>query len=324
MKMIGKVMLTILFSVSLPVFAEVPKNYIYTSSDKLNDASEILKRNDIDGAQIVYSWRTLEPQLGRYDFSQIEKDLAQINVFGKKLFIQIQDRSLIGQPYHVPDYLMTDVRYNGGILIQSGKQEQGDYIGSGWVAQQWNPAVRGRYQALLAALATRFDGKVYGVNLPETAIDIDMANSLKGFTCDTYFAAEIKNAAFARKVFKKSYVVQYINLWPCEWDNDRNYMGRFFEFARARNIGLGGPDLIPHHQVQMSNTYPFFNQYKNDLLVVTMAVQEPSLIYKNPDNGKPFTRQEFVTFAQEYLGTDIIFWSTASPWLAEKVNRPHP
>jgi hypothetical protein len=46
-----------------------------------------------------------------------------------------------------------------------------------------------------------------------------------------------------------------------------------------------------------------------------MAVQEPTLTYTNPATKKPFTREEFVAFAEDYLGVDIIFWATASPWL---------
>jgi hypothetical protein len=46
-----------------------------------------------------------------------------------------------------------------------------------------------------------------------------------------------------------------------------------------------------------------------------MAVQEPTLTYTNPETKKPFTRDEFVAFAQDYLGVDVIFWSTTSPWL---------
>lgn len=103
----------------------------------------------------------------------------------------------------------------------------------------------------------------------------------KGFSCDNYFASEIENLAFARKVFTKSYVVQYVNFWPCEWNNDKNYMSRLFEFASTHNIGLGGPDIVPNRKAQMKNSYPFFNQYKNKLALVAMAVQEPTLTYIN-------------------------------------------
>ena len=117
----------------------------------------------------------------------------------------------------------------------------------------------------LAAIAKQFDGRVYGVNLPETAIDLDEKKPPKGFSCDNYFAGEMENLAYARKAFSQSHVVQYVNFWPSEWNNDRNYMGRLFAFASANNIGLGGPDIVPNRKAHMKNAYPFFNQYKDKL-----------------------------------------------------------
>jgi hypothetical protein len=40
---------------------------------------------------------------------------------------------------------------------------------------------------------------------------------------------------------------------------------------------------------------------------------------RNPDPGTKgkFTRHEFVAFAKNYLGGDVIFWSATSPWLRE-------
>ena len=46
-----------------------------------------------------------------------------------------------------------------------------------------------------------------------------------------------------------------------------------------------------------------------------MAVQEPTLTYRNPQTKKPFTKEEFTAFADDYLGASVIFWSTRSPWL---------
>jgi len=301
-----------------PVLARTLENFIYTSSGDLDSASAILSRDDIGGAQIVYSWRSLEPEKDKYNFSQIERDLARLRLAHKKLFIQIQDRFFDQAARYVPDYLMNEPEYEGGISPQFDNPGEGKPVGSGWVAQQWNPAVRKRFQELLKALAAHFDGQVYGVNLPETAIDLDDKKLPKGFSCDNYFAGEMENLRFARKNFKKSRVVQYVNFWPCEWNNDHNYMGRLFAFASSNNIGLGGPDIVPNLEAQMKNSYPFFKRYKNKLALVAMAVQEPTLTYRNPSTGKPFTKKEFVRFADDYLGADIIFWSTSSPWLGKK------
>lgn len=305
----------VIFTASPALLAKTPENFVYTSSGELEAASGILARQDIGGAQIVYSWRSLEPVRGGYDFSQIERDLARLEGSGKKLFIQIQDRFFEAHARYVPDYLLKEPRYGGGLAPQFDNPGEGKPVGSGWVARQWDPAVRQRYQALLAALAARFDGRIYGVNLPETAIDIDEKKPPKGFSCDTYFAGEMANLAFARQAFRKSHVVQYVNFWPCEWNNDHNYMGRLFAFASKNNIGLGGPDIVPNHKAQIKNAYPFFHRYGNKLPLIAMAVQEPTLTYTNPESGRPFSKAEFVQFAENYLNADIIFWSTQSPWL---------
>lgn len=297
------------------VAASAPGNFIYTSSGDLEAARPLLSRPDIGGAQIVYNWRQLETAKGQYDFSAIEADLATLDGLNRKLFIQIQDRFFEPKARNVPDYLMTDKEYGGGITAQFDNPGESKPVGSGWVAQQWNPAVRQRYQALLSALAAKFDGKVYGVNLPETAIDLDPKHEPEGYSCDAYFEGELENLAFARKAFHKSKVVQYVNFWPCEWENDHNYMGRLFEFAAKNDVGLGGPDIVPYRKGQMKNSYPFFNKYKGKLSFVGLAVQEPTLTYRNPKTKKPFTKDEFVDFADNYLGADIIFWSTSTPWL---------
>lgn len=291
-----------------------PVNFLYTGNGDLAAAEAILRRADIEGAQVVYNWKALEPRRGEYDFADIERDLALTGALGKKLFIQIQDRFFSPQARNVPDYLLTDPQYGGGLVPQ---QEEGKAEGYGWVAMQWIPAVRGRYQALLKALAERFDGRVYGVNLPETAIDVSEEQERPGFSCDIYFGAELDNLGYARAAFQQSHVVQYVNFWPCEWENDHNYMGRLFEYAEANDIGLGGPDIVPYRKGQMKNSYPFFNQYKDKLSFVGMAVQEPTLAYVNEKTGEPFTRDEFVGFATDYLGVDAIFWSAETPWLQE-------
>ena len=295
--------------------AAAPLNFLFTNSDDLVTQGPLLRRPDIAGAQVVYSWKSLETAKGQYDFSQIERDLAYLTGLDRKLFIQIQDRFFEVQHRNVPAYLLQEPIYRGGLVPQADNPGENLPEGHGWVAQQWNPAVRERFQKLLSALAKNFDGRVWGVNLPESSADVDMKNDQTGFTCDGYFAATLENMAYARKEFSRSHVVQYTNFWPCEWDNDRKFMSRAFEFAKQKRIGLGGPDIVPYKKAQMKNSYPFFNRYKGQLSLVAMAVQEPTLTYTNPDTGKRFTRDEFVAFAQDYLGVDVIFWSVSSPWL---------
>ncbi|WP_415327356.1 hypothetical protein [Chryseobacterium sp. MMS23-Vi53] len=295
--------------------AQTPQNYIYTSSGDLHDIEKMIIRKDIGGVQIVYNWRSLEKAKDVYDFSRIEKDLEYLTKLNRKLFIQLQDRFFEPKARYVPDYILNEKEFTGGLVAQYDNPGENRPIGNGWVTQQWNPAVQQRFQKLIGELAKKFDGKIQGINLPETAIDIDMKRDKTGFSCDKYFQAELDNLKFARNAFKKSYVLQYVNFFPCEWENDHKYMSRLFDFANKNNIGLGGPDIVPNKNAQMKNSYPFFNQYKGKLLLVAMAVQEPTLTYKNPKTKKPFTKEEFVEYAENYLGVNIIFWSVESPWL---------
>jgi hypothetical protein len=292
-----------------------PRDFLFLGSDDPATVRALIERPDIGGVQIVYSWKTLEPDKDRYDFSAIERDLAFVSARHKQLFIQIQDRFFQPQARAIPAYLLSDPVYGGGLARQSDNPGENQPVGGGWVAEQWNPAVRDRFQHLIAALAKQFDGRVMGVNLPETSADLDIPRDRTGFTCDGYFAATLDNLRFARRAFARSYVVQYVNFWPCEWGDDHHYMSRLFALAASERIGLGGPDIAPDQRAQTHNSYPFFHQYKHRLPLVAMAVQEPTLTYLNPTTHAPFTRAEFTAYADQYLGADIIFWSVRAPWL---------
>ncbi len=294
-----------------------PAHFLYSGDSNEEEIRSLLKGSDIEGVQVIYSWRRLEPRKGEYDFSAIERDLAALDALGKKLFIQIQDRFFQTEARNIPDYLLDDPHYGGGLVAQIDNPGENLPKQQGWVSAQWNPALRARFQALLAALGDQFDGRIYGINLPESSADIDQKADDTGFTCDAYFEASLENIQAARNAFEKSHVVQYTNFWPCEWNNDKGYMGRIFEDAAAKGYGLGGPDIVPHRRAQMKNSYPFFNAYKDRLPIIAMAIQEPTLTYRNPETGKRFTREEFVEFASGYLGVDVIFWTTRAPWLRE-------
>lgn len=300
---------------SVSVQAAPPQNFIYVGAGNLSHIEALIKRADITGVQVIYHWKMLEKSQDHYDFSPIETDLHYLNGLHKKLFIQIQDRFFTPQAKNVPHYLLDNRKYQGGLVPQYDNFDRHPFKINGWVTQQWQPAVQQRYQKLLAALAKQFDGRILGINLAETAIDIDIKNDTSGFSCDKYFNATIENIRFARSAFKKSHVVQYVNFWPCEWDDDHRYMSRLFDFAYKNSIGLGGPDIVPEKKAQMKNAYPFFHRYQGKLDLVAMAIQEPTLAYINPKTKKPFTRDEFYSYAKNYLGVDIIFWSTESPWL---------
>lgn len=306
------------FTAAPALSEEQPRNFLFLGGDRPSEHADQIARPDIEGVQIIYSWKALEPQKDEYDFAAIEQDLGEMERMGKKLFIQVQDRFFSPTARRVPDYILTDPEYAGGLARQYDNAGEYKPVGSGWTAKQWNPHVRARFQALLRALAAKYDGRIYGINLPESAFDPASEDGAEtDFTCEAYFEGTLENMKALRAAFTKTQVVQYLNFWPCEWKNDRKFMERSFALAISHGIGLGGPDIIPYRRAHMNNSYPFFHQHKQDIMLVAMAVQEPTLTYTNPKTGEPFTQEDFASFARDYLGADIIFWSTKASWLEE-------
>ncbi len=297
---------------------QLPKLFLFVENHDLKIYKKILKNPYITGVQKIYKWRSLEPEKGIYDFSAIEKDLYFLNSMHKKLFIQLQDRTFQPNAIPVPDYIREEKIYRGGIAKQYDKPGQGKLLTEGWATRVWDPAVDQRFRLLVQKLAQKFDGKIYGINLPETAVDFDLKNIPQGFTHDNYFYAELENIGFLKKEFQRSIVIQYVNFMPGEWNNDHNYMGRLFLYAFHHQIGLGGPDVIPYKKQQMKNSYPFFLKYKGKI-IIGMAVQEGDYTYKNPRTGSHYTFHDFYSFATDYLGATIIFWNMREPFFSKQL-----
>ncbi|HAT1658568.1 TPA: hypothetical protein RG395_002785 [Legionella pneumophila] len=306
--------------------SRVPQLFLFLGGDKASSFQKTLQNPCIQGVQIIYSWRQLEPQKGVYDFSKIEEDWNFLSRIDKKLFIQIQDRSFSPDVFHVPDYIRLEKAYHGGVVQQYDFPGEGKPITTGWVARTWDPAVRKRFQLLLKKLASKFDGKIYGINLPETSIDLDPDNLPEDFSSDKYFYSVLDNIGYLKKAFQKSRVIQYVNFFPDEWNNDHHYMSRLFAFARKHHIGLGGPDVVPYKKSQMKNSYPFFHKFKGKI-ETAIAIQEPDYTYTNPKTGDFYRFDDFYSFSQEYLGAFILFWNMEEPFFSEqllpKLNRTY-
>ena len=312
MKFLTKVLFFVFLFCTFNSLIAAPEIFLFLGGGSAKENWKYLNNSEIEGAQIIYSWKRLEPKKDVYNIEPILKDLYFLSRHGKKLFIQIQDRSFSIDNIPVPNYLLTD-EYDGGVAKQEDFPGEGEPVGYGWVAKQWNDNVQSRFEKLLVYLGKELDGKITGINLPETSIDVNGINDKNIINCDKYFYSVIKNISVLKSSFKKSYVVQYVNFFPGEWNNDQKYMSRLFEYAVKNKIGLGNPDTVPYRKGQMKNSYPFFNGYKNRLSLISIAIQEPDYTYTNPKTSKKFTVKELYDFASDYIGADIIFWNRQEP-----------
>lgn len=287
-------------------------HYVFFNRDRERIAEASFLQSKFEGAQLKYVWRELEPQKDRYNFENIEHDLSFLHSKGKKLFIQIQDASFDINVRPFPRYLLQDPAYHGGADKQYGE----DNAAYGWMARRWDRTVQERFQRLLLALGHEFDGRIEGINLPETAFDAASDKRLwpQGFTPETYCEGIIANMAALKRAFPKSVTLQYANFMP----GDKEYLERVYQRARELKVGLGGPDLLPNKPGQMQNSYPLLNRYAGTV-PTGIAVQDGNYEHQNPKTGKQVTIGELVSFATEYLKVDYVFWCTQEPFYSQRV-----
>jgi hypothetical protein len=277
------------------------KHYIFFSRDReLIHDSSFYSISGIDGAQITYAWKQLEPGKNTYDFSEIEADLDFLNSKGKKLFIQIQDVTFSSSRVLTPDYMLNDTTYHGGSDPQYWEDDSGKPVIGGWVARRWDSAVANQYRELLIALAKQFDGRIEGINIPETAIDI----------------VELKKTMLTLSThFKQSVPILYANFMP---GDSKENLKELYEYAEEIGLGMGGPDIKVYRKGQMENSYPLIRDIAGKV-PIGLAVQDGNYSIRNPKTDRQVTISEILEFAQNYLMVDYIFWRTEEPYYSEQV-----
>ncbi len=271
-----------------------------------------------NGAQIMYSWKQLEPAKDQYDFSMILSDYNYLGGHGKQLFIQLQDATFDPDYVGVPDYLLTE-EYDGGAIYQRNDKGEPD----GWVAKRWNPKVRNRFAHLLEALGRAFDGKIEGINLQETAIGVSRKYD-PSFSPELYVKSIKANMQALKNAFPQSTTMQYANFMPGEdipWD-DRGYLRSIYQYGEEIKVGLGAPDLMVKNKVQLNNALAMMHEGKYTV-PLGIAVQDGNYIGETGvgrilpehDNIVPMLH----AFAKDFLKVKYMFWATQEPYFHEDV-----
>ena len=301
-------------------------HYVFFGQDreKLRTDSLFLQTKQVEGAQLAYTWRQLEPEKDAYDFSRIRDDLAFLTSKGKKLFVQLQDVSFSPSRFNVPQYLLTDPVYNGGAAKQyeiKGDDES-TAVFSGWASRRWDPAVQERFHKLLLALGKELDGRIEGINFAETSVTFGSSGRLfpAGFSVETYPTAIITNMKALKRAFPKSVAMQYGNFMPGEWraTNDKGYLRAVYRAAVESNVAMGGPDLMPYRPGQLKTSYPLIREVAG-IVPTGLAVQDGNLTELNPSTGKRVEVAKLVKFATDNLRLDYIFWGTEEPYYSKEI-----
>ncbi len=310
-----------------PIPADSIQHFVYFSRDR--DAiidHPFLAHNRFVGAQIMYSWRQLEPQKGKYNFSLIKEDLRYLTKHQKKLFIQLQDVTFDSRYKAVPNYLLAPA-YDGGAYEEISEQGKPE----GWVAKRWNEAVQERFKLLLNALGEEFDGKIEGLNLQETAIGAT-AEKVPGFSESKYLVGIKANMRAMKEAFPHSTCMIYANFMPGEWLpwEDKGYLQSIYEYGEEIGVGLGAPDLLVQRKGQLNHPLKFMHEGTFSV-PIGIAVQDGNYIAKTgadqdyqeaEDKGNDNRANKvpmLQAFAADFLEINYMFWVNQEPYFVEDV-----
>ena len=314
-------------SATCPIPRDSIRHFVYFARDRASIIDHpLLKHPMFQGAQIMYTWRELEPQPGQYDFSTLKEDYEYLRKHGKKLFVQLQDATFYPRYNAVPKYLLA-VEYDGGATLQYNDDGQPE----GWVAKRWNPKVRERFALLLLALGEEFDGKIEGINLQETSIGVSPKTD-PSFTEQEYIAGIKANMLALKKAFPVSTTMIYANFVPGEWLpwEDRDYLRSIYRYGEEIGVGLGSPDLMVTRKGQLNNPLRLMHEGQYSV-PLGIAIQDGNYIGKTgadrdyreeADKGNK-SRKNIVPllhgFAKDFLRVRYMFWVNQKPYFVEDV-----
>lgn len=312
---------------SFPLEKDSIKHFVYFSRDReLIHNHPLLKVKRIVGAQIMYSWRQLEPQRGVYDFSIISEDYDYLLSHGKRLFIQFQDVTFDTKYKGVPDYLMTE-EFDGGCI----KSINDEGIADGWVAKRWNPQVQHQFALLMKALGKEFDGKIEGINLQESAVGVKTETDTS-FTPKRYAECLKENMLALKTAFPNSTAMQYANFMSGEWLpwEDEGYLRSIYQYGEEIGVGLGAPDLMVTRRGQLNHTIAMMHENKYTV-PLGIAIQDGNYIgttgadndYNERIKNGQSERKNIVpllhAFAKDFLHVSYMFWVHQEPYISEDV-----
>lgn len=267
----------------------------YVSMNRYDDHTDMIEaiKPGVKGFQIRYTWRSLEPWQGGYDFSEIRKDLKLAASQGMQLVVFIEDKSFNGK-YPTPGYLKH-------LTVENRNR--------GYTALRWEPWVVTRFNALLAALGKEFDSHpaFEGVAIQESSPSLtDHVLNQNGYSPSKYRNALIEMIRAARKSFPQSQVFWYMNFLP----RNQDYIADIANVAANLDVAMGGPDVLPDSKPLKELSYPFYDAFRGRMtLFNSMQYHSYAHERKSQWGAKYWTMNQLFVYARDELHVDYLFWN---------------
>lgn len=240
-----------------------------------------------------YTWRSLEPTQGVYDFSVIKSDLAWAAANGTHFVVVITYKSTVPEkdgPAYLDPY---EIRNKSG----------------GYTLELWSPVVVARYNALVKALGAQVDNisNFEGLGNQESALSLD-SGTLKalGYTPEKYRDALINILSTATVSLPTSRVFWYMNFL----DGNQSYIGTIAAAVAPLGVIMGGPDDWPDNKSLETKAYPYYTQFAGKM---PLFIQVEGVNYAEPHMTggyatKYWTMLELYEFALTKLHVNYMFW----------------
>ena len=269
--------------------------------------SELKSTPALRGLQIRYNWAELEKSYGVYNFSSIDKRLAELAAQNKRLVIVLQTKSFDPSIALVPDYLKADL-YEGGLFTYTN----GDDIVRGNNLKLWNSNILARMAKLMQALGKRYNSHTYfeGIGLTETSMGTPVIPLSSAETDSFYNNLLIINQRMREEFFPNTMTFQFTN-YP------RPILESFIEKLSTVGTGLGGPDTFiqdpglnyPGNQYTPSGVYSYYPKLSGIVPLTPSVMQTNYRNTKWDGTGYEPSILELLTFARDNLKANYIFWT---------------
>jgi len=325
-----------------------PGHYLYRNDPNYSATnmnilfSELASTPEFKGIQLVYPWKSLENAKGSYDFSLIDRDIAFVKKYNKKLSI------ILGFKYQVlPDYIYAiKPKLVGDVMVPSYfHQKPGEFTGD--IANFGHPDTFTGYSDLMKEIVRRYDNdlNVAYIQITETASSADPAKYPNLDQLEvSYLNGIYKMQALMGTIFLHTPVIQSLN-------SPRGELESFILNITNYHLGFGGPDTFfgafdspddPLTKTNSDGASPGIYNYNLSnfgVLPIGMQVHQKNLQYSSilnlradiPHNySGPDSVQAVYFFAKNTLGSNFLAWQVSptdiylAPLKARLIDRTVP
>jgi hypothetical protein len=248
-----------------------------------------------------YTWGSMEPSQGVYDFSELQSDLAWAAANGMQLIAMVEDKTFNmtkAGPAYLDNY---EAKNNMG----------------GYTMVRWSPTVVTRFNALVKALGAAVDSNknFEGIATQETALSLDPSVAKAfNYSPEQYRDAYINTLSAAAGSLPTSRVFWFMNFLV----GGQDYIADIASAVAPLGVLMGGPDVWPDNQSLESKVYPYYSQFYGKM---PLFAQVENVCYSEPHmtGGFPtkyWTMPDLFDFARTKLHVNYMFWvrvTKASP-----------